>query len=100
MSSIYPTRKPFHRRLLRPLHDESFSNACPLSAEANEVSACRLGQQHFDLPFDHTHGIGAKIGFSRRADGFSGADVELAAMQRTFDDVVVEPAVGQQSVSV
>jgi len=41
-----------------------------------------------------------QIDFSRGANCFAGADVELAAMQRALDDRIVEPAVGQQRVGM
>src|SRR5258708_40101994 len=58
------------------------------------------GQQHFNPPFDNANRISAKVNLDRVADGLSGTDIELTAMQRALDDVGIKPTIRQQRVGM
>jgi hypothetical protein len=63
-------------------------------------SSSSEGQQHFNPPFDNANRISSKVNLDRIADGLSGADIELTAMQRALDDVGIEPTIRQHRVSM
>src|ERR1700753_435759 len=89
------------RRKPRNLRPGGRRKGSPVTeSEEGPCSAASFGQQHFNSPVRHANRVGLKVNFCRRENGFAGADVELSAMQRTFDDVAVEPAVRKQRVGM
>ena len=50
---------------------------------------------HLDVVFDDAHRVGLDVFIDRRALTFAGLHVEATAMQRAFDDVAIEKAIGQ-----
>src|SRR5665213_1388032 len=53
-----------------------------------------------DIVADDTHRIGLEVVADRRAEALAGLHLEPSAMQRAFDDLAVEPALGQLGVGV
>src|SRR5262249_9852741 len=84
-------------RTMIKLAENYSANAPCIRSELRKTASVDL---HLDVVPLQAHGIDLDVDSDRRPHCLAGADLEAAGMERAFDDVAIEPAIGEHGEGV